>query len=44
MKAKSGEWLYMLGSGMVTDYDEAGEPARFKIWLFMCFGQVPAEG
>lgn len=28
MKAKSGEWLYMLGSGMVTDYDEAGEPVR----------------
>ncbi|NCA85929.1 MAG: PAS domain S-box protein [Clostridia bacterium] len=28
MKTKTGEWVYILGSGMVTDYDEAGKPIR----------------
>jgi PAS domain S-box-containing protein len=28
MKAKSGDWVYILSSGMVTDYDEKGAPTR----------------
>jgi PAS domain S-box-containing protein len=28
MKTKTGEWVYVLGSGMVSDYDEAGKPIR----------------
>ncbi|MDD2630831.1 MAG: PAS domain S-box protein [Bacteroidales bacterium] len=28
MKTKTGDWLYILGSGMITDYDKAGNPIR----------------
>ncbi len=28
MKTKTGGWVYMLGSGMITDYDEVGNPIR----------------